>query len=114
VGWDFTKGATKADVVRELTAGYGAKCLAHCVRGEEFYGVYESESGQREIVVVVLENNQGFGWGSKVMCESMHPYYFNCPVKYLSMAPVTNEAWRAKVRAHHSGHGGNQTEMFSD
>jgi len=37
-------------------------------------------------------------WGHKPMEESVHPYYYSCPLKYLSMVPeVTDAAWRAGV-----------------
>jgi hypothetical protein len=35
------------------------------------------------------------------MDETMGPFYYDCPLEYLALAPETNPAWRAKVLAHH-------------
>jgi hypothetical protein len=43
----------------------------------------------------------GGGWGYKDMTESMHPYYYSCPLEYLAMAPAACPAWREKVYEHH-------------
>lgn len=37
-------------------------------------------------------------WGYKPLEESMHPYYFDCPLAFLEMAPVRCQAWRDAVR----------------
>lgn len=39
-------------------------------------------------------------WGYQDMCESMHPFYYSCPLKYLDMVPVACEEWREGVRAY--------------
>ena len=36
-------------------------------------------------------------WGYKPLEESMHPYYFDCPLEFLDMAPVSCQAWRDEV-----------------
>lgn len=42
------------------------------------------------------------GWGYKDMDESMHPYYYSCPLSYLDMVPVVgSEEWRQGVREYH-------------
>jgi hypothetical protein len=45
------------------------------------------------------------GWGYKDLDESMGPYYFSCPLKYLDMVPIDryggNAEWRAGVVAYH-------------
>ncbi len=41
------------------------------------------------------------GWGYKALDESMHPYYYGCPLEYLDKAPEVSPEWRQKVREHH-------------
>ena len=49
----------------------------------------------------LIEGSRSAGWGYKDMEESMHPYYYSCPVEYLDMAPAKCELWRANVREFH-------------
>jgi len=45
------------------------------------------------------------GWGYKDMEESMHPYFYSCPLGYLAKVPIKtfggNEEWRKGVRSYH-------------
>lgn len=41
------------------------------------------------------------GWGYKGMEESMHPYYYTCPLSYLNSVPEACPEWRMKVRQYH-------------
>ena len=45
-------------------------------------------------------------WGYKDMEESMHPYYYSCPLSYLELVPIDqyggNAAWRAGVQQYHA------------
>ncbi len=52
------------------------------------------------IVFYLMEKAQGV-WGYKDLDESMHPYYYDCPVAWLAEAPVASPAWRDGVIAHH-------------
>jgi len=36
------------------------------------------------------------------MCESMHPYYYSCPLAYLDAVPVACEEWRQLVLQYHA------------
>ncbi|HEE4992865.1 TPA: hypothetical protein R7I52_003962 [Klebsiella pneumoniae] len=40
-------------------------------------------------------------WGYKSMDESVHPYYYSCPLSYLERAPTQSAEWRERVRAYH-------------
>lgn len=40
-------------------------------------------------------------WGYKSMDESVHPYYYSCPLSYLERAPTQSPEWRERVRAYH-------------
>ena len=113
MGWLFTHGASKADVIKDLiTTEENDKRrwqrLAHCIRGNVLWAVVELTFKQEEerrqecfIACYLLQKSEGCGWGYKEMSESMYPYYFSCPLKYLDMVPVANSDWRADVRAYH-------------
>lgn len=51
------------------------------------------------VILLDLISNEGGGLAVKQMDESMHPYYYTCPVSFLNRAPVRSEAWRAGVLA---------------
>lgn len=50
------------------------------------------------IVFYLMEKAQGL-WGYKDLDESMHPYYYDCPVEWLDKAPVASQPWRDGVMA---------------
>jgi hypothetical protein len=114
MGWYYTQGASRADVIRELTPaerkgedGAIFRTLRHCCRGNVLFSLHESVTpdgnSTKWIGVDLMQKSlDGFGWGHKPMDESMGPYYYNCPVAYLDEAsePVNETAanWRAEVR----------------
>ncbi len=110
MGWDFTQGATRADIVAHLTRTetHDAKrwhCLAHSTSSNVLWSVLEftdalADITERYIRCDLLGAEAGYGWGYKPLTESMGPYYYTCPLSYLEMAPVTNASWREKVYAY--------------
>jgi hypothetical protein len=60
---------------------------------------------ERWIGCDLLRSQTGFGWGYKDLDESMFPYFFSCPLKYLDLVPIEkfggNAEWRATVRRYH-------------
>ena len=111
MGWLFTQGASKADIIHKLVSKEENdkrrwETIAHCVRGNVLWAVnqitYKQDNRQeRFIVCYLLRSSEDCGWGYKDMTESMFPYQFSCPLKYLDMVPVANKKWRAEVRAYH-------------
>jgi hypothetical protein len=110
MGWLFTHGASKADIVRELTAPQENdirrwETLAHSVRGNVLWSVVEitdkTVNRSSRVIVCNLLAREPHGWGYKDMDESVHPFYYSCPLKYLSLAPVANAEWREAVKAFH-------------
>jgi hypothetical protein len=71
--------AKQAGASRGLDAGE-SRCYIHC-------DLMEFSQGQ---------------WGNKPLEESMHPYYYTCPSRYLDMAPEQCPEWRETVRWHHA------------
>lgn len=111
MGWLFTQSATKADIINNLIAAEENdtrrwETLRHCVRGNVLWAVVEitykdDRPPKRFIGCYLLAKEDGYGWGYKDMEESMYPYYYSCPLKYLDMVPVANADWRVEVRKHH-------------
>jgi len=128
MGWLFTVGSTRRELIAERTHDWQrastetlveSKCLAHCFRGGRFSGVlwsvwdrtftkdgHEVEHTQRWIQCDLLRYSKlNDGWGYQDMEESMHPYFYSCPLGYLEMVPIEqfggNEEWRDGVRSYH-------------
>lgn len=128
MGWLFKAGMSRQDLIAENTKDWErtkddgtvikSACLAHCFRGGAFSGVLWSvwertfakegqptEPAQRWIVCDLLRYEQG-AWGYKDMDESMHPFYYSCPLKYLDLVPLEqfggNAEWRNLVRQNHA------------
>lgn len=120
MGTTYQRGARKADIIARRTRAYrgtttegigvSGNCLAHAWRPERgapggvLWTVWEhtyddGRPAKRFIGCDVLSCETGFGWGFKDEEESMHPYYYSCPLGYLDMVPAECEPWRAGVRA---------------
>ncbi len=130
MGWLFKAGSTRRELIAERTKDWATDgpegitvttaCLAHCYRGNTYSGVLWAvwertfikdgepvKPVERWITCDLLRYQRDNGWGYKDMDESMHPYYYSCPIKYLGMVPTDqyggNAEWRESVRAHHAG-----------
>lgn len=99
MGWMFTS-LSKESLVRDLLYDSPTcKTIAHRVVGNTLWSVAEKSTGERFILCDLLEGS-GQGWGYKSMDESVHPYYYDCPIDFLDMVPeVACQEWRDKVRA---------------
>lgn len=131
MGWDFTRGASKTDIVAELVKDQPrqlartwsnkdqkiidldyemeVKTVAHKVVRNTLWAVREQikykkegEERFRYILCCLLQNKRGYGWGYKDMSEMEGPFYYDCPLEFLDMAPVACEPWRVKVREYHA------------
>ena len=103
---------TKRDLIQELTHNWislrsSGQCLASCIRGNVLWSVWEiyyAYTGHFERYIrcdLMNKMIDGGPWGYKDMDESMHPYYYSCPLKYLDMVPVKHAGWRKKVQEYH-------------
>ncbi len=111
MGWLFTQGASRHDIINKLvqpeeneTRRWETK--THCLRGNVLWSVIkltQKVEGVTETFIGchLLSKSKGCGWGYKELCESMGPYYYTCPLKYLDMAPVANQEWRDDVIEYH-------------
>lgn len=131
MGWDFTQGASKADIIASLTKEesgdaqqwsnkeqkslplgyrYNRRTLEWSVRGNVLWTVEEvirhknPDETTRFIGCYLLSKQRNYGYGYKAMCERAGPYYYSCPLKFLNMVPVACQEWRDKVIAHTRGY----------
>lgn len=119
MGWLFTEGLSRKELIKERTQDWAgttgeAICLAHCTRGNVLWKVWELRPSDPNKPVMryiacdlIASHGDGYGWGYKDMEESMHPYYYTCPLSYLEMVPAEypnswNNGWREGVRQYHA------------
>jgi len=118
MGWLFSS-RTRAELIRNLTqpedqARARVRVIAHTLRGNVLWSVTEVTAktegvhpdlapgeSMRYIRCDLLQCSGG-EWGYKAMDESMAPYYYSCPLRYLDMAKELSPGWREKVRAYHA------------
>ncbi|MBR9802099.1 hypothetical protein GYB59_10570 [bacterium] len=126
MGWTYPYGLNRKQLIAQRVEGWErdtgemlvkSTCLKHCYRGGVFSGVLwsvwertfmkdgdEVQPSERWIQCDLLRCDQG-SWGYKDMEESMHPYYYSCPLGYLNLVPVDryggNTEWREQVIDHH-------------
>ena len=109
MGWLFSgRWQDKASLVKHLTDENGLPTLAKSVRGNTLWAVHEGTMKDGTKIrfigcyLMASDRKNCGGWGYKDMDESMGPYNYDCPLKFLDMAPVANEKWREGVRAFHT------------
>lgn len=118
MGWLFTS-RTRSELIRDLIQPEEheratVRVVAHTLRGNVLWSVAEVTAkvegvhpdlapgeSMRYIRCDLLQRSGG-QWGYKGMDESMHPYYYSCPLSYLDLAPERSADWRAGVRAYHA------------
>lgn len=118
MGWFFSP-QSRSDLIAELIAPQETErasvtVIAHALRGNVLWSVAEVTAkvdgvhrdlarGQSLCYIRCdLLQRSGGEWGYKPMDESMHPYYYTCPLRYLDMAPEQSHEWREHVRAYHT------------
>ena len=112
MGWTYPYHTEKKSdlinqIMRDLTwenEKFKTYPVKKCVRGNVLWVLAESKSklddtSEKFILCYVMEKYNT--WGYKDMDESMHPYYYSCPLSYLELAPEKNREWRNGVRSHH-------------
>lgn len=112
MGWHYTDGASRADLIRELTApqknektGWARKALKYCTAGNVLWTVWEitgADGVTRRHIGCDLLHRSSTGWGHKPMDEFFQPCYYTCPLSYFELVPDSQGCpeWRAKVRAY--------------
>ena len=112
MGWTFSPmWATRKELVEERIEsetynGTTRTVFKHCLRGNVLWTVwdisYDDGRPDKRFIGCDLLQNGGAdsGWGYKDMDESCGPYYYTCPLGYLKITPVNNQAWRDNVLAY--------------
>ncbi len=104
MGWYFTNGATRSELIRELTeprTDGATKCLRKYASGNTLWTVWEGPSGRWIGCDLLVKSRDG--WGHKPMEESMGPCEVSCPLAFLEDVPeVASEDWRERVRRFHA------------
>lgn len=118
MGWLFSS-RTRSELIQDLirpedTARASVRVLVHTLRGNVLWsvsevtakatGVYPDLAPGESVRYIRCDLLQRSGgeWGYKAMDESMAPYYYSCPLRYLDMAKELSPGWREKVHAHHA------------
>lgn len=118
MGWLFSS-RTRSELIQDLirpedTARASVRALVHTLRGNVLWSVIEVTAKAEGVypglapgesmryIRCDLLQRRGGDWGYKAMDESMAPYYYSCPLRYLDMAKELSPSWREKVRAHHA------------
>ncbi|WP_449757697.1 hypothetical protein [Delftia acidovorans] len=101
-------------IAPQETERASVKVIAHALRGNVLWSVVQvtakAEGVHRDLapgqslctIRCDLLERSGGQWGYKPLDESMHPYYYSCPLSYLNLAPEQSADWRAGVRAYHA------------
>lgn len=110
MGWTVGRH-TRDELVQELLGPRHHETVAHRLIGNRLWCVkrYEREGKERlYIALFLLEAFGAFEYGYKDMDETMHPWYYDCPLELLDMvepyeARGSAAEWRECVRAYHAG-----------
>ncbi|TRO55192.1 hypothetical protein E2P64_07610 [Candidatus Bathyarchaeota archaeon] len=108
MGWLYTQGYDKKDQIRELLVETETrKVLDYSVRGSRLWVAFDitsKEGEHNQVIVLFLLAKDGNSYGYKDIDETMGPFYYDCPLKLLAVAPdsskFANAKWRANVREH--------------
>ena len=104
MGWCLMeKGASKSKVIAYLRSSYDPKfkSVKSTLAGNQLWSVMQCHDTGLIHIHLDLLGSQGGRWGHKGISEASGPYYYNCPLLFLLVAPVTNQDWRDKVLRYH-------------
>lgn len=116
MGWCFSR-QSRTQLIHELIQPQDGEralheVIAHTLRGNVLWSVVRVTAKEVGILGLSIGEStsytrcdllQGSGgeWGYKPLEESMHPYYYSCPLRYLDMDPEHCREWREGVNAYH-------------
>lgn len=103
MGWTGME-CTKKEMVARIRDGreHGAEVLASRTTQSGVWQVVKSHADQTPVIVLFLVSSERGHAYYKDMSEDMHPFYYDCPLALLDMAPECCSEWRAKVREWHA------------
>ena len=111
MGWDFTMHPASRDAIKDtflhtwLDGNDTVSITDAMWVGTHLWGVFR-KNGTPTCIVLWLVNRRTTSWGYKSMSEDMGPYAVDCPLRLLSLVPVSDNSyaknWRDKVYAYHA------------
>lgn len=107
MGWTFGF-ETKSELIQALTKPERHRTVERwCVRGNCLWAVVHFMNPEigvdtKFITLDLIGKHEG-KWGNKSLDETVGPYYFSCPLKYIALVeaypPVGYAAeWRQRIR----------------
>ena len=80
--------------------------VKHRMVGNHLWTVYENPEVGKKFVLLFLIEKHGGWYGYKEISESMHPYYYDCPLSIIKAAGETDnenaKEWRELVFKYHA------------
>jgi hypothetical protein len=105
MGWYGSEHEDKKSFVQEILANMGERVVDHAVVGNHLWTLYRDDEFERLVIGLDLLRKHDGCWFNKSMCEYMHPYYYDCPLRLIRAAdePVSETAteWRKAVEKWH-------------
>lgn len=103
MGWDFTQNSSKKDIINEIKYDFKTTLIKYQVKNNIMWMIIKNtNTNDKYIACALLSYNKTInGWGYKLLDESMHPFYYDCPLEYLNETTQTNQEWRKKVIAYY-------------
>ena len=107
----------KAGELARRSAFYTTEVLARFCSGNDVWAVFKNtieyaesedspvtETVEKKFIVLFMVRGGRGSWGYKDVSESMGPYSYSCPLKFLDMVPQADgeyaAGWREKVRSY--------------
>ncbi len=113
MGWSFIQGLGKQEfidklIVSEVGDTYKWEVLKHALKGNTLWTINKrthlktNESISYITCNLIEYDKSDNSYGYKDISEDSHPYYYDCPISFLTLCPpLTSEgsiAWRKEVR----------------
>jgi hypothetical protein len=107
MGWTSYPNYRKAEVINDIKTLYPAD-MQWSLAGNNLWGLFvipndtaKYKQGEKVILLYRLSSFGKNEYGYKELCESVHPYHYNCPLKFLKEAVVECQEWRDNVVKFH-------------
>lgn len=104
MGW--TSGFySRNEILDQFLNDSAIRPFRHCWVGNHLWMCYEGKDGKKFIVLALVERRAKHNWAYKDMDETSGPYYWTCPIGYLTLVPDPKQGsstrWREGVIAYH-------------
>ncbi len=113
MGWTFSKGATRRDIIAEILRDYDNRSArwsvveSHSSPSGLWVALANTNDETTLIAFYALEAERNYGWGYKSMDETMGPNYYDVPLTWLDKYAYYAKTefslvWRERVREYHA------------